>query len=146
MPPGTCGREMFPYECYSRQFPLSPSDSPFRQNAETRNIFRNHFQLISLTSASFPRAPASELIRPESRIEPQSPTVPVQRLLLALADGAMAPSALWERLGLKHRPTFRENYLHPALSQGLIERTIPDKSNSRLQQYRLTPKGRARLS
>ena len=42
-----------------------------------------------------------------------------------------------ERLSLKHRPTFRENYLRPALAQGVIESTIPDKPTSRLQKYRL---------
>jgi hypothetical protein len=47
-----------------------------------------------------------------------------------------------KRLKLSHRPTFRANYLNPALSAGLIERTIPDKPNSRLQKYRVTTKGR----
>ena len=44
-------------------------------------------------------------------------------------------------LRIEHRPTFRANYLHPALKAGLIERTIPDKPNSRLQKYRLTQAG-----
>lgn len=140
---------MFPRGYFSRQFPLSPSGHPIYDPAETRSIFPMRFPTIQRHLRIISKSTCLGFIRPESRIEPQSPTVPVtdpvQRLLLALADGAMAPSALWERLGLKHRPTFRENYLHPALSQGLIERTIPDKPNSRLQQYRLTPKGRARL-
>jgi predicted HTH transcriptional regulator len=72
-------------------------------------------------------------------------TDPVVRIVLALALGEMAPSAMWERLGLKHRPTFRENYLRPALGRGLIEPTIPDKPNSPLQKYRLTEKGRRLL-
>lgn len=48
-------------------------------------------------------------------------------------------------LGVKHRPTFRENYLHPALEDRLVEHTLPEKPNSRLQKYRLTDKGRAWL-
>ena len=78
----------------------------------------------------------------------QSPTQssdPVGRLLLALKTGPKSAGELRELLDLKHRPTFRENYLHPALEKGFIENTIPDKPNSRLQKYRLTDKGRARL-
>ena len=45
-------------------------------------------------------------------------------------------------LNLSHRPTFRKNYLRPAIADGLIELTIPDKPNSRLQKYRLSEKGR----
>ncbi len=61
----------------------------------------------------------------------------VMQLLHCLQDGEKSAGELREMLGLKHRQTFRENYLHPALQQGLIERTLPDKPNSRLQKYRL---------
>jgi hypothetical protein len=43
---------------------------------------------------------------------------------------------------LKSRRRLRETYLGPALSAGLIQYTIHDKPNSRLQKYRLTEKGR----
>jgi ATP-dependent DNA helicase RecG len=43
---------------------------------------------------------------------------------------------------LKSRRRLRETYLGPALSEGLIQYTIPDKPNSSLQKYRLTEKGR----
>ena len=75
----------------------------------------------------------------------QSPTQsgdPVERLVQALASGEKSSGELRQILGIKHRPTFRENYLHPALLQGVIEATRPDKPNSRLQKYRLTAKGR----
>jgi len=41
-----------------------------------------------------------------------------------------------ELLNLKHRPTFRKNYLHPALAAELIEMTIPETPNARGQKYR----------
>lgn len=71
---------------------------------------------------------------------------PVDRLLRALERGPLATSQLQATLGLKHRPTFKENYLKPALAERLIEMTVPDKPSSRLQKYRLTDAGRARLS
>jgi hypothetical protein len=39
------------------------------------------------------------------------------------------------------RTNMRQRFLDPALAAGLIEPTLPDKPNSRLQQYRLTAKG-----
>ena len=63
---------------------------------------------------------------------------PVERLLSALGEEMLSAAELMERLGLSHKPTFRKNYLNPALEQKLIERTIPDKPNSRNQKYRKT--------
>lgn len=60
----------------------------------------------------------------------------VDRLLSALGNDTLSAAELMERLGLAHRPTFRKNYLNPALEQNLIERTIPDKPNSKNQKYR----------
>ena len=60
----------------------------------------------------------------------------VKRLLNVLGDEELTALELMERLGLSHRPTFRQNYLNPALEAGLIERTVPDKPTSRLQRYR----------
>ncbi|HMB31282.1 MAG TPA: hypothetical protein VKN82_05625 [Desulfohalobiaceae bacterium] len=66
---------------------------------------------------------------------------PMYVFLKALEDKDMSTSELMEHMGLKHRASFRENYLHPALEQGYIQRTIPDKPSSRKQKYRLTLKG-----
>ncbi len=85
-------------------------------------------------------------IEPESSTQSptQSPTQsidPVFRLLFALQNGEKTSSDLRTILKIKHRPTFRANYLHPVLREKLIEYTIPEKPNSRLQKYRLTKKG-----
>ena len=70
-------------------------------------------------------------------------TDPVKKLLYVFQKKTeQGIASLMEALDLSHRPTFRRNYLNPALAQGYVERTIPDKPNSTAQKYRLTEKGR----
>lgn len=60
----------------------------------------------------------------------------VEALLNAIGDDCISGKELMERVGLKHRPTFRKNYLLPAIENGYLEMTIPDKPNSSKQKYR----------
>jgi len=60
-------------------------------------------------------------------------------------QNAMSRKELMAALDLTGRDNFEKLYLRPALAEGLIEMTLPDKPNSRLQQYRLTEKGRRLL-
>lgn len=69
----------------------------------------------------------------------------VAGLLRAVGEGSWSRKELMEKLSLKGRDNFEKLYLAPALEAGFIERTIPDKPNSRLQKYRLTDKGRSVL-
>ena len=64
---------------------------------------------------------------------------------MAVGEGSWSRKELMEKLSLKGRDNFEKLYLAPALEASLIERTIPDKPNSRLQQYRLTEKARSLL-
>lgn len=85
----------------------------------------------------------------KQRDEPESKaqvTEQVKRLLLMLGDETLTGKEVMLKLGLSHRPTFLYTYLHPALKNALIEMTIPDKPNSRLQKYRLTAKGETLLA
>ncbi|WP_337589283.1 Fic family protein [Legionella steelei] len=52
---------------------------------------------------------------------------------------------LQEVAGIRHRETFQRNYLDQLLKEELIERTNPDKLKSRLQEYRLSQKGKILL-
>lgn len=60
----------------------------------------------------------------------------VRKILEVLGNKTLSAAEMMGALGLNHRQTFRKNYLDPALKQGVIERTIPDKPNSRNQRYR----------
>ncbi len=69
----------------------------------------------------------------------------VGRLLAVMQEGSTAALELMKKLALLHRPTFRKNYLQPALFAGLIEMTRPDAPRAKNQKYRLTAKGRSKL-
>lgn len=74
-------------------------------------------------------------------------TAQVRRLLEVL-DGhkPLGAAELIERLGLKHRQSFRNSYLNPALVAGLVEMTEPAAPRSPGQAYGLTDKARGLLS
>ncbi len=42
---------------------------------------------------------------------------------------------MMEFLGIKHRTTFRSNYLNPLLNEGKIAMTMPDKPRSKNQKF-----------
>ena len=60
----------------------------------------------------------------------------VQKMLSVMGNETLSAAEIMKRLELSHRPTFRKNYLDPALEAHLIERTIPDKPSSSRQKYR----------
>ena len=60
----------------------------------------------------------------------------VNKLLDVMESGvAMSTSELMEKLNMKSRISFRDNYLNPALENGLIKMTNPDKPTSKNQMY-----------
>jgi DNA-binding transcriptional regulator LsrR (DeoR family) len=82
--------------------------------------------------------PASEQVRDQDTVQDtMQVTVQVKELIKGL-DQEMDRQEIQSKLGLSNRDNFRLNYLKPALEQGFIEMTIPEKPNSSLQKYRLT--------
>ena len=59
-------------------------------------------------------------------------------MILSMGDGYMTMSEIMSNIGLKHRPSFRENYFLPALAEGAIERLYLEQPNHPKQKYRLT--------
>jgi ATP-dependent DNA helicase RecG len=67
---------------------------------------------------------------------------PIEKLIWTV-EGEMRGKEIQAALRLKDRTHFRDTYLMPALSRGLLEMTVPDSPRSRMQKYRLTERGRA---
>ena len=63
-------------------------------------------------------------------------------LVKILEDRELSVKELMEELGLNHRPTFRPNYLHPALNEGFVVPIYPEQPSHPKQKYRLTDKGK----
>lgn len=131
--------------------------NPLFANLPVESMVHEHqseyYQAINLSTKKTDSAPFIEFMlqmilntieSSRSLATPQATpqvTPQVSELLKAL-KGEMSRDELQAALGLQDRKSFRERYLKPALNAGLIEMTIPEKPNSRLQKYRLTSKGR----
>jgi Fic family protein len=88
-----------------------------------------------------------EAVESESVTDPVNDLVtdPVKRLLLTLENRALKTSELMGELGLRHKATFRSNYLKPALVAGFVKMSDPQSPNSPVQKYLLTETGRLKI-
>jgi Fic family protein len=70
----------------------------------------------------------------------------VAAILRACAEEPRSKAALLQAAGFANAYLNYKRHIQPLLAAGLLEMTIPDKPNSRLQKYRLTPQGLLHLS
>lgn len=75
-----------------------------------------------------------------SKYRPSS--ISVEKLILSVTNEYMSMSEMMKKCGLKHRETFRTNYVLPALEDGAIEREYKEQPHHPKQRYRLTEKAR----
>ena len=124
------------------------------RNKELMRVFRD-LDLVEHLGSGVPRILKSygkecfkftenflRMIFPASEQVTEQVTEQVKKIILTLDGNTLSTNEIMQLLELKHRPTFLYDYLKPALEQGFIEMTIPDKPNSSLQKYRLTILGK----
>ncbi|OXU14881.1 Fic family protein [Sedimentisphaera salicampi] len=93
--------------------------------------FTNHFLRMTIFN---------EERKVEAQSEAQSDSI-----LSVLEKGELSPAEITKMLQLKSKSGAFKRCLSELLTQNLIEMTIPEKPNSRLQKYRLTEKGKKYL-
>lgn len=81
------------------------------------------------------------MVFPSSK-QPTPQVTPQVEALIKVLSQEMNRQQIQEYLNLSDREYFRSNYLKPALELKLIEMTLTDKPNSRLQKYRITELGK----
>lgn len=59
----------------------------------------------------------------------------ISALMKVMADYPMSATEIMQKLNLKSRISFRQNYLKPAIEAGLIEMTEPNNPTSKNQKY-----------
>ena len=63
-------------------------------------------------------------------------TININKLLDVMESGKpMTATEIMEKLGIKSKETLRGQYLDPAIKQGLVSLTVPDKPTSKNQMY-----------
>ena len=104
------------------------------KDGDSSEFVQRMIQVIKDTLVDYEDATDQDADQETDQVKMDNPNV--KKLLDAIGEETMSAKELMEKLGLSHRPTFRNNYLNPALVLGVIERTIPDKPNSRNQRYK----------
>ncbi len=104
------------------------------------NELRNRYMIVDSSE--------EDRMEHEDRTSTEQPatvqvTEQVRVLLSALSSEQLSLKVLMGKVGLKHRPTFMENYISPALESGFLKVLYPDKPNHPRQKYLLTAKGLA---
>jgi Fic family protein len=67
----------------------------------------------------------------------------VAQMLRACARSPKSKAELLEAAGLANAYLNYKRHIFPLIESGVLELTLPEKLNSRLQKYRLTPKGKS---
>ena len=140
---GSGVRNLFKYaRAFGGQDPTLSEESIFRVTVMLPQLALANGTLPALKVATMLSQPESQ---PDSRPESQPESLEA-RVLRCLLAGELSKAALSGALGQKSISGPLNQVVRQLLGAGLIEYTLPDKPNSRLQKYRLTHAGQAHLS
>ena len=89
------------------------------------------------------KMPESEQAENKHRTSTEQVTEQVRALVLSIGKDQLTLKQMMEKMNLKHRPNFIDNYLNPAIADGYIRLLYPQSPRHPRQKYLLTVKGLA---
>lgn len=105
------------------------------------NTLKNRYMMIN--SPEDWKMPENEQAENKHRTSTEQVTEQVRALVLSIGKDQLTLKQMMEKMNLKHRPNFIDNYLNPAMADGYVHLLYPDKPRHPRQKYLLTVKGLA---
>jgi predicted transcriptional regulator len=85
--------------------------------------------------------PENEQAKDKHRTSAEQVTEQVRVLIISIGNDQLTLKQIMEKMNLKHRPNFIDNYLNPAIAEGYIRLLYPQSPRHPRQKYLLTEKG-----
>ena len=105
------------------------------------NTLKNRYMMIN--SPEDWKMPENEQAENKHRTSTEQVAEQVRTLVLSIGKDQLTLKQMMEKMNLKHRPNFIDNYLNPAMADGYVHLLYPDKPRHPRQKYLLTVKGLA---
>ena len=105
------------------------------------NTLKNRYMMIDAPEDW--KMPESEQAENKNRTSTEQVAEQVRALVLSIGKDQLTLKQMMEKMNLKHRPNFIDNYLNPAIADGYVHLLYPDKPHHPRQKYLLTVKGLA---
>lgn len=105
------------------------------------NELKNRYMLIDGPEEW--KMPESEQVANKYRTSTEQVTEQARCIISAVGKDQLTLKQIMERVEMKHRPNFIDNYLNPAITDGYLRLLYPDKPRHPRQKYLLTVKGLA---
>ena len=105
------------------------------------NTLKNRYMMIDAPEDW--KMPENEQVPHKYRTSTEQATEQVRTLVISMGQDQLTLKQMMEKMNLKHRPNFIDNYLNPAMADGYIHLLYPDKPRHPRQKYLLTVKGLA---
>jgi fido (protein-threonine AMPylation protein) len=105
------------------------------------NELKNRYMMINPPEDW--KMPESEQAESKYRTSTEQVTEQVRTLVLSIGKDQLTLKQMMEKMNLKHRPNFIDNYLNPAMADGYVRLLYPQYPRHPRQKYLLTVKGLA---